>query len=183
MVEQALIDDLIEKMESERAALLEVLTRIDERAASVSPPEGDGELGWSVKEQLAHLASMDRGYRQWVRRAVAEDAPNVSDGRTVTDPMPIPLEDANDAPLGDLVEQMTAERVETMQLAASLAPEQFDRLAKQEFFGELSVLQWLRSYYRHDRMHRAQIQGEQSEYRPRFADGAAEPRSTRPAEG
>jgi hypothetical protein len=37
------------------------------------------------------------------------------------------------------------------------------------------VLQWLRSYYRHDRMHRAQILGEESAYQPRYAPGQSEP--------
>jgi hypothetical protein len=39
-------------------------------------------------------------------------------------------------------------------------------------FGTLTVLQWLRSYYRHDRMHQAQIAGRPSAYRPRYASGA-----------
>jgi hypothetical protein len=31
------------------------------------------------------------------------------------------------------------------------------------------VLQWLRSFYRHDRQHCAQIQGRKSDYQPNFA--------------
>ena len=63
-----------------------------------------------------------------------------------------------------------------VELARGLGPEQFDRTARQQTFGELSVLQWLRSYYRHDRMHHAQILGEESDYQPRYATGQREPR-------
>jgi hypothetical protein len=38
-------------------------------------------------------------------------------------------------------------------------------------FGELTVLQWLRSFYRHDRMHTDQIAGRDPEYKPRFVGG------------
>jgi hypothetical protein len=38
-------------------------------------------------------------------------------------------------------------------------------------FGSLTVMQWLRSYYRHDRMHRDQMAGREPEYKPRFAGG------------
>jgi len=169
------IADLLEKLETERAALLDALEDVSEEDAGRQPLEGDGEAGWSVKQQLAHLASMDRSYREWVRRALAEDRPDVSDGHTPNRPLEIPLERAHEVSVAGLVEQMGRERAETLNLARSLAPEQFDRSAVQQTFGELTVLQWLRSYYRHDRMHRAQIRGEESEYQPRYAPGQQEP--------
>ena len=169
------IADLLKKLEAERAVLLDTLEDVSEDAAGQQPPEGEGEAGWSIKEQLVHLASMDRSYREWIRRALAEDRPNVSDGRTPNRPLEIPLERAHEAPLAKLVEQMGSERAETLSLARSLTPEQFDRSAIQQTFGELTVLQWLRSYYRHDRMHHAQIRGEESEYQPRYAPGQQEP--------
>jgi hypothetical protein len=51
----------------------------------------------------------------------------------------------------------------------------YERTASNRLFGELTVLQWLRSYYRHDRMHAAQIEGRQSDYVPRWAEGQGEP--------
>jgi hypothetical protein len=38
-------------------------------------------------------------------------------------------------------------------------------------FGSLTVMQWLRSYYRHDRMHYDQVRGVEPEYKPRYAGG------------
>ena len=101
--------------------------------------------------------------------------PHVSDGRTPDRALEIPFERANGAAVEALVGQIDVERAETLSLARSLAPEQFERTAVQQTFGELTVLQWLRSYYRHDRMHRAQIRGEESDYEPRYAPGQQEP--------
>jgi len=179
MATQAQIDDLFEKLEEERASLLEALTEVDEAQAEVQPPEGEGEEGWSVKEQLTHLAGMDRGYRQWVIRALAEERPDTSDGNTPNVPLDVPQEQAHSADLPTLISQMNAERAETLELARGIEPEQYERTAFVPAFGELTVMQWLRSYYRHDRMHRAQIRGEESDYVPNFAEGASEPRPNR----
>ena len=56
-------------------------------------------------------------------------------------------------------------------------PEQFERTATQRMFGTLTVLQWLRSFYRHDRMHADQIGGREPEYRPRFTGAEPNQRS------
>ena len=179
MATQAQIDDLFEKMQEERAALLAALADVDEEQAEVHPPEGEGEEGWSVKEQLTHLAGMDRSYRQWVIRALAEDRPDTSDGNTPNMPLDIPQEEAHSANIDALIAQMNAERAETVELARTINPEQYERTAVVPAFGELTVMQWLRSYYRHDRMHRAQIRGEESDYVPNFAEGRSEPRPDR----
>lgn len=169
------IAELFEKLEVERSALLATLEAISDDQAEHRPPEGEGEAGWSVKEQVVHLAAMDRSYRGWVRRAIAEDRPDVTDGRTPNIPLEIPFEQAHEADLASLVAQLQGEREETLELAHALAPEQYDRTAITRVFGELTVLQWLRSYYRHDRMHHAQMLGEVSEYEPRYAPGQQEP--------
>ena len=176
MATQQQIDDLFAKLTRERDGLLAAVRDIDEAEASTGKPDADGEAGWSVKQQLAHLAQMDRSYRSWIRRAIAEDRPDVSDGRTAIEPLAHPMERAADATVDQLVQQMNEERAETLELARGFGPEQFDRTARQQTFGELSVLQWLRSYYRHDRMHHAQILGEESDYQPRYASGQREPR-------
>jgi hypothetical protein len=58
-----------------------------------------------------------------------------------------------------------------MALIDSMSPELFDRRANNALFGSLTAMQWLRSYYRHDRMHVEQIRGEEPTYKPRFASG------------
>lgn len=175
MATEADIHNLTEKMREERDALLALCVGLDNTHAEVRPPDKQGEEGWSTKEQLAHLAEMESRYREWAKRAVTEDAPDLTEG-TVPDPVAVPLERAHDASVGELLEELRLQRATTEAFIASLDASDYDRTASQRNFGELTVLQWLRSYYRHDRMHRAQIQGREPDYQPRFLDGEPDQR-------
>ena len=83
----------------------------------------------------------------------------------------IQLTEAGRHTVPELTGQLRAERATTLRLIESLTPEQFERTASQPMFGRLTVMQWLRSYYRHDRMHYDQVRGVEPEYKPRFAGG------------
>ncbi len=82
------------------------------------------------------------------------------------------LEQANRHPVSELVAELRQQRERTLALIERLRPADYDRTASQPMFGTLTVLQWLRSYYRHDRMHQAQIAGRASDYQPRYATGS-----------
>ncbi len=169
MADEAAVAELLYKMHAERDALLAQAASLDDAAASVGPAEGEGEVQWSAKEQLAHLAEMETAYRAWVERALAEDDPDVTSVRG--DRVAIPLTAANGRTVLDLTQQLRDQRATTLALIASMRPEQFERTASQAMFGQLTVMQWLRSYYRHDRMHRDQMAGKEPEYKPRFTTG------------
>ena len=164
------IQDLAEKMTQERAELLAALDGIDEQQAEMRNPDADGEDGWSTKEQLAHLEWMEGLYRHWVERALSEERPDLSQGDG-PDPVLYPQEQAHDHTVPEHVAELIKQRERTLELIGVITPEQYDRTALSPAFGELSVLQWLRSYYRHDRMHHAQIEGRKSDYTPRFLSG------------
>jgi hypothetical protein len=163
------IRDLIEKMGEERARFVAQAQTLTDDAASHRPEGKTGEEEWSPKEQLAHLWVMERNYIAWVRRALAEDGADLSGVRGA--PVVIPIERANDHTVAELLDALAGERRQTLAFIGSLTPEQFERRASQPMFGSLTVLQWLRSFYRHDRMHTDQIAGREPEYKPRFVDG------------
>ena len=174
MAEQAQIDELTMKMTAERAALLAALESLSEEEASGSPKDGE----WTTKQQMSHLCEMESAYRAWVERALEEDGANV-DG-IGGDRVAIPLEDAGAHSVSEHTAEMRRQREQTMALIASLKPEDFGRRATNSLFGSLTVMQWLRSYYRHDRMHVDQVSGRETEYMPKFA-GGAEPDQRRAA--
>ncbi len=179
MAHQAAIQELVEKMGEERGKLLAQIEALREDEAERAPVDAEGEAQWTAKEQCAHLAEMETAYRAWVERALAEDNPNVAGLRG--EPLAIPLEDANAHTLADMTAQLREQRERTLQLIEGLRPEDYERTATQPMFGTLTVLQWLRSYYRHDRMHQAQIAGRAPEYQPRYARGREpDQRRTRP---
>lgn len=181
MATQAQVDELIAKMTEERDTLLEAVAQVLEADADVRPPKGEGEAGWSVKEQLSHLAEMEVSYRAWVQRALVEDRPDVTEG-TTPDPVAVPHSEAHSADLESHVAELRRLREQTLQIIETIPLEGFERTASTRIFGELTVLQWLRSYYRHDRMHAAQIEGRQSDYVPRWAEGQGEPQRAKRTE-
>jgi len=166
MADQAQIGELIQKMTSERAALLSALESLSEEEASRSPKDGE----WTTKQQMSHLCEMESAYRAWVERALEEDGANVDGVRG--ERVAIPLEDAGARTVSQHTAEMRRQREKTMALIASMRPEDFERRATNSLFGSLTDMQWLRSYYPHDRMHVDQVSGREPEYKPKFADGA-----------
>ena len=169
MADDVAIRELVEKMTRERDRLLAQIEALSEYDAEQVPADAEGEAQWSAKEQCAHLAEMETSYRAWVERALVEENPDVAGVRG--DPVAVPLEQANGHPVSELVAELRRQRQRTLTLIERLQPEDYDRTASQPMFGTLTVLQWLRSYYRHDRMHQDQIAGRQSSYQPRFVAG------------
>lgn len=165
----AQIDELVCKMAAERATLLARVATVSDADAAARPENGVGEGEWSVKEQLAHLWQMERSYVAWVRAALHENGADLREVRG--DPPSILIEQANREPVSRLLSSLDEERGRTTALIASLRLDEFDRTASQPMFGELTVMQWLRSFYRHDRMHADQIAGREPAYKPRFVSG------------
>ena len=163
------IDELVDKMTEERARFLAQAAALSEEDAARRPEGKSGEAEWSAKEQLAHLWDMERSYIAWVTAALRENGVNLTGVRG--EATAIPIERARDHALSELIDALKAERAQTLDFIRSLTPEQFDRTARSPMFGELTVLQWLRSFYRHDRMHTDQIAGREPEYQPRYAGG------------
>jgi predicted HD phosphohydrolase len=169
MADEQAVRDLIEKMTEERDKLLAQVDALSDEDAGRAPVDAEGEAQWSVKEQCAHLAEMETAYRAWVARALAEDNPDVT--RTRGEPVAIPIEDANKHSIGELTSQLRDQRSQTLQVIRNLTLDDYNRPATQRMFGTLTVIQWLRSFYRHDRMHQDQIAGRDPTYKPQFASG------------
>ena len=169
MATETQIRELVDKMAEERARFIAQVRTLTDDEATRRPEGQTGEAEWSAKEQLAHLWEMERNYIAWVKRALEEDEPDVTGVRG--EPVAIPIERANEHSVEELLTALADERERTNAFIGSLTPEQFDRRASQPMFGSLTVLQWLRSFYRHDRMHTDQIAGREPAYRPRFVSG------------
>jgi hypothetical protein len=160
------VDDLKEKMAIERMGLIETARSLSPEDALRIPVDAEGEEQWTALEQLAHLHEMERTYDAWVRAALAEDGADLSG--IPWQQVPIPVERANGHTVAELLANLALERQYTLGLIDGMRLEDFDRTAVSPMFGKLTVLQWLRSFYRHDRQHAAQIAGRKSDYAPNF---------------
>lgn len=160
------VGELKAKMAEERAALLEAARGLTPEDALRVPVDAEGEEQWTALEQLAHLWEMERTYDTWVKAALQEDGADLSG--IPWQEVPIPVEAANGHTVDELLRGLEVERAYTLGLIDGIPLDGFDRTAKSPIFGELTVLQYLRSFYRHDRQHAAQILGRQSDYQPSF---------------
>jgi len=162
--------DLLDKFRAEREALIASARSLDEQAAEFRRPEKTGEEGWSAKEQLAHVAVSEALYRTVVQRALAEDNPDVSiewEPNRHDAAVRFPVARAHEATVADLLAEAAAQRDVTLKLLEDLSPADLERVATTRFFGTLNLPQWIRSLYRHDRMHAAQVVGREPDYQPR----------------
>ncbi len=169
MADREAIDELARKLHAERDLLLAQAEALSEEESERVPIDAQGQPQWTAKEQFSHLAEMETTYRAWVERALLQENPDLTPVRG--EPAAIPLEEANRHSIAEHLAELRRLRQATYRLIEGLVPEQFDRVATHPLFGTLTVMQWLRSYYRHDRMHIDQMAGREPSYRPRFADG------------
>ena len=165
------VQDLKKKMRAERGKLLAAFNALGEDEAERST-SGEGE--WSAKQQMGHLCEMESAYRAWVEQALTEDNPNVDS--VFGGPPAITLTKAHDHTVAEHMAEMRHQRALTETVIDGITAEQFERTATQQMFGTLTVMQWLRSYYRHDRMHNDQVRGQDPTYKPRFTSGEPDQR-------
>ena len=152
------LEELLEKMESQRGQLLGLVRQMTEEEAGHRP----SERAWSAKEQLLHLATFDRQWLEWA--VTVRDEPGAEVGPPPPNPEAYP--EAQTRSLGDILGELASARKDTVAAIEGLSAEELQRRGKHMLFGEMSVLQMLRSLYRHDRMHMDQIAGREPSFRP-----------------
>ncbi len=171
------VDELVAKMKVQRDELLAAARSLSPEDALRVPVDAEGEEQWTALEQLAHLWEMERSYDAWVKAALQQDGVDLRGVRG--QPVAIPIEQANGRTVAELVHALELERAYTHGLIDAMPLEAFDRTAVSPMFGSLTVLQWLRSFYRHDRQHGAQILGRKSDYQPNFKGSEPNQRKAR----
>ena len=159
-------------MAGERATLLATATSLSAAAADHVPEDAEGEEQWTAKEQLSHLWEMERRYIATCRLAVEGDEPN--EDWVAGEAVDIPIEKAPQHTVAEIVNALVDEREASVRFIHKLTLPDFHRTVSTSAFGELTVMQWLRSFYRHDRQHAAQIAGRESDYKPNFQPGVGE---------
>jgi hypothetical protein len=163
------VDELKQKMAEQRSELLDAARSLSREDSLRVPVDAEGEEQWTALEQLGHLCEMERSYDAWVKRALREDNPDLSS--TPWQNVEIPIEEANNHSVDEMIRALEIERAYTLGIIDALRLKDFDRTATSPTFGTLTVIQYLRSFYRHDRQHGAQILGRKSDYQPNFKSG------------
>jgi uncharacterized damage-inducible protein DinB len=152
------LNELIDKMESQRQEVVSHVRQMTDEAASRRP----SERAWSAKEQLLHLAAFERLWLEWTM--TVRDRPGSEVGPPPPNPEAYP--EARTRSLDDILQELASARRDTLAAIESLTSEELQRKGKHLLFGEMNVLQMLRSLYRHDRMHMDQMAGREPSFRP-----------------
>jgi uncharacterized damage-inducible protein DinB len=152
------LEELLEKLETQREQLTGALRLMAEEEAARRP----SERAWSAKEQLLHLTAFERQWLEW--SMAVRDRPGCEVGPPPPNPEAYP--EAQSRALSDILADLASARRDTVAAIESLSTEELQRKGKHLLFGEMNVLQMLRSLYRHDRMHMDQIAGREPSYRP-----------------
>jgi uncharacterized damage-inducible protein DinB len=160
---QAELEELLEKMTSQRGQLVSHARQMTEEEAGRRP----SERAWSSKEQLLHLVTFERQWLDWAM--TVRDEPGSEVGPPPPNPEAYP--EAQTRSLGDILGELASARKDTVAAIEGLTTEELQRRGKHRLFGEMSVLQMLRSLYRHDRMHLDQIAGREPSFRPGAPSG------------
>jgi len=82
-------------------------------------------------------------------------------------PNPSAYPEAETRSVADLLQELASARSDTLAAIEGLSEDELKRRGKHALFGEMSVLQMLRSLYRHDRMHMDQMAGRETSFRLR----------------
>jgi len=152
------LEELLEKLESQRGQLVSQARQMTDEEAGRRP----SERAWSAKEQLLHLVTFERQWLEWAM--TVRDEPGSEVGPPPPNPEAYP--EAQTRPLDDVLRELASARSDTIAAIEGLTTEELQSRGKHLLFGEMSVLQMLRSLYRHDRMHMDQISGREPSFRP-----------------
>ncbi len=151
------LQELLEKLESHRQELVSQVQGMTEEDAGRRSGRD-----WSAKEQLVHLAAFERLWLGWAMSV--RDDPGCEVGPPPPNPPAYP--EAETAAIADLLRELASARSDTLAAIEGLTDDELKRRGKHLLFGEMSVLQMLRSLYRHDRMHMDQMAGREPSFRP-----------------
>jgi hypothetical protein len=114
-----------------------------------------------------HLAAFERLWREWSMQV--RDEPGCEVGPPTPNPPAYP--EAETRSVAELLQELASARGDTLAAIEGLTEDELKRRGKHALFGEMNVLQMLRSLYRHDRMHMDQMAGREGSFRLRTPGG------------
>ncbi len=160
--------ELVEKLAESRQALLQGTAALP--AQRLTEPWKAGDR--SPMAMLLHIITTERMYRdQWGKRARDEEAPDLAQNSAVIQVIDPTFAEANRMTLDALMRNLREEREKTLAFVAETSDGEFDRVGRNSLFGDLTLLQYLKSLYRHDLMHVDEMAGREVRYKVTTKDG------------
>jgi uncharacterized protein (TIGR03083 family) len=139
---------ILPKMQSTRDELLAYIEGVDHATLTRRSPEG----GWSIRENLAHLADAERAHRRFAQ-AVLEGRSTRLEGFDLDRWNEERVERRAGQSPGQILADLRAERHETLAFIAGIPPEAWETKGDHPALGQISVRQVIKVIGVHERMH------------------------------
>ena len=141
---------MLDEMESFPDRLARLLERLDDVRAAQRPSEEE----WSAAEVVAHLRDVDEIYGHRIARSLAEDDPLFED---FDQEAAVEARRGQTLPLAETFEAFARGRADLVARLRGLNDAQWARTGRHPVRGTETVLDNLRTLYRHDQAHAEQI--------------------------
>ena len=160
--------ELVEKLAEARKALVNGAAALPPVRLTEAWKEGDR----SPLAMLLHVITTERMYRdQWGKRARDEETPDLAQNSAVTQVIDPSFAEANRMTVQALLRDLRDEREKTLAFIAETTDGELERVGRNSLFGDLTLIQYLKSLYRHDLMHVDEMAGQEVRYKVTTKDG------------
>jgi hypothetical protein len=149
------VEFLIRRLNEEGAALLAQLASFT--APTWAQPVYPAETPWTVHSILAHLVSAE-GYLQLMIADILRGGPGAPPGVDIDAINATEVAALTRFTPAELIEKLAAVRAATVELVAAFSEEDLDRRGHHPVLGDISLDDFVKLIYRHDKMHMRDVQ-------------------------
>lgn len=142
--------DLVERLHTFTSELRREVGELPESVHSHRPGEGD----WSIKEVCGHLCDHARFFHQRLFQMIKQEEPRLPAWDQMEE---WKKRDPHSIPLNDLLDELVAQRVETVDMLTDLVHWNWARQGRHEERGRLSIRQLVDLAIEHDEAHLEQV--------------------------
>jgi rubrerythrin len=139
-------------MQFTREELLAFIAGLDQAVLTQHSPEE----GWSIRDNLAHLADAERAHRRFVA-AVLEGRPTRLEGFDLDRWNQEHVARRAGQSIPEILDALHAERQQTLAFIAAIPADAWDRRGQHPALGDVSVEQVIKIIGVHERMHLKEI--------------------------
>ena len=142
--------DLVERLHTFTSELRREVGDLPESVHSHRPGEGE----WSIKEVCGHLSDHARFFHQRLFQMIKQEEPRLPAWDQMEE---WKKRDPQSVPLDDLLDELVAQRVETVDMLTDLVHWNWARQGRHEERGRLSIRQLVDLAIEHDEAHLDQV--------------------------
>ena len=145
-------DKILPKIQAVRDDLLECIDGLERASLTCRPPQG----GWSIRDNLTHLADAERAHRRFVEAVLASRSTRL-EGFDLNRWNEERVARRAAQSVEEILDDLRTQRQETLALIDAIPPDAWDNEGDHPALGRVSVGQVVKVIGVHERMHLKEI--------------------------